>query len=106
MNNKKYLFSFVYHETGVLIDLDYETYEKALEGAKFHCQAFIEEAWRRAGSKRNLETTLDEYLKIASDFTLLPNTQGFNFSDYFKTYYKFLEFSEDMENVWHGMLTQ
>ena len=104
--NKKCQFSFIYHETEVYIPLDFETYEQALASAKFHCEAFIEEAWRRAGSKRNLEITLDEYLKIASDFTLSPNTQGFNFSDYFKTYYKFLEFSEDMENVWHGMLTQ
>ena len=101
--NKKYQFSFIYHETEVLIDLDYGSYELALSKAKFHCEAFIEEVWRRASPNRNIQSTHEEYLKIASDFNLSPNIQNFNFSAYFETYYKFLEFSKDMENVWHGM---
>lgn len=103
--NKKCQFSFIYHETEVHIPLEFETYEQALASAKFHCEAFIEEAWRRAGSKRNIQSTHDEYIKIASDFNLMPNIQNFNFSAYFETYYKFLDFSESIEKVWRGMVS-
>ena len=96
MHNKKYQFSFIFHETGASIDLDFETYEQALTSAKFHCEAFIEEAWRRAIANRNIESARDEYLKIAGDFKLEPNEANFSFSDYFVTYYNLLEFTEEI----------
>ena len=106
MAGNNYQFSFIFHETGAPIDLYFETYEQALASAKFHCQAFIEEAWRRSVSNRNILSTNDEFVKIAGDFKLEPNEQNFSFSDYFLTYYKLLEFREEMENIWRGMISQ
>ena len=103
MLNKKFQFSFTFYETGAFIDLDFDTFEQALKSAKFHCEAFIEEAYRRAIKDRNIQSTHDEYKKIADDFILTPNEEDFSFSDYFVTYYNFLRFSEEMENIWRGM---
>ena len=105
MSKEEYQFSFIFHETGAPIDLYFETYEEALASAKFHCEAFIEEAFRRSITHGNTQTTYQEYLKIAGDFRLSPNEQNFNFSDYFVTYFRFFEFEKSMENVWRGIIS-
>lgn len=104
--HKKYHFSFMFHETKTLIPLDYETYEEALKDAKFYSHVFIYAAWNKAVSNRNFETTFQEFESLVGEFKLEPNESSFNFNDYFKTCYKFYEFSKEMENIWHGIVSQ
>ena len=57
MAGNNYQFSFIFHETGAPIDLYFEAYEQALASAKFHFQAFIQEAFRRSITHSITQTT-------------------------------------------------
>ncbi len=94
----------MFYETETLIPLEYATYKEALADAKFYSHVFIHAAWNKVGSNRNFESIYEEFSKLVGDFKLEPNETNFKFNDYFKTYYKFYEFSKDMENIWHGMI--
>ena len=108
MSNKEYQLSFTFrdpesHEPESFILISKESSEEAVKAAKYFYRFFVEEAWQRSASNRNLQSTYNELLKIADGFDLTPNETNFNLYDYFEKYYKFLGFKEEMDDVWRGM---
>ena len=109
MSDKGYRLSFTFHEPEShepesFILLSYESSEEAVKAAKYFFRFFVEDAWQRSASDRNLQSTYNELLKIAEGFDLIPNETNFNFYDYFEKYYKFLGFKEEMDDIWVGMV--
>lgn len=102
--DKKYHFSFIFHETNTLIPLTYSSYREALDDAKFYSHVFVFAAWNNAKPNSNFESTYEEFLKLVGEFKLEPNESSFDFYNYFKTCFNFYEFSKEMENTWLGMV--
>jgi len=101
--NKKYHFSFMFHETNTLIPLEFSTYQEALADAQFYSQVFIEAAWKNVVSDKSLDNTYNEFLKLVSDFQLEPNETDFDFYEYFQKYFKFYSFKKELDGTWQGM---